>query len=130
MWIKLSELKKGDFFRWTHPFGETERFHSLDIIKDGRYHIYLMSNRYAGILENAYAYASTMRDDDILVFIPIYYMSEKKKTKGRPCLPVNCQRHILPENTNKINVSEFYCSHDKYWYNLANDTQGKEIQNG
>lgn len=115
--MKLTDLKKGDVFKFGPKDWDSEhRFHSLQIKEDGRYTIFLMGLMYNGIVEKANWNSFTWRDEDEEIFIPVYYLSEQRRTKGMPCVPVSNERHILPSNLNEINLSDIYCSHDKYWY--------------
>ena len=82
-------------------------------------HVYFIGLNFAGDILSAHANSFTLRDSDIQVYIPKFYLCEFKKTKGRPCIPVSNCRHFLPNNLNKINLSDKYCSHNKYWYDFA-----------
>jgi len=119
--MKLSELPKGIIFKFENKGWEAlQRVHSIEQI-DGRFLIRMMGLQYAGNVEAALPYCFTWRDEDLDVFIPKFYLSEQKRTKNMPCIPVNNQRHILPNNLHELNMSGVYCSHDKYWYNLVNE---------
>ena len=116
---KLSELSKGDIFLFDPRFGELHRLHSISKHKNGSFDIYFIGFNYAGDVSTAKANSFTLRDCDIQVYIPKFYLCEFKKTKGRPCIPVSNCRHFLPNNLNKINLSDKYCLHNKYWYDYA-----------
>ncbi len=114
---KLTDLKKGDIFKFgDKPWDAEHRFHSLHKKEGERYNIWFMGISYAGDIEKARTTSFTWRDNDEEVWIPKYLLSEQRRTKGTPCLPVSNHRIFYPMNLNKINLSEVYCSHDKYWY--------------
>ena len=118
--MKLTELTKGDIFKWGDFPGEAlYRFHSIDKINN-RYLIHLLGVCYNGNIENCKPNSFTWRDEDLDVFIPLFYLCEFKKTKGIPCIPVSNHRIFLPNNLNEINKSNVYCSHNKYWYDYVN----------
>ena len=117
--MKLSELKKGDIFKFGIDFWDEEnRLHSVEKQSNGKYLIIFIGMDFQGNIETAFGNGSfTWRDKDVEVFIPVYYLSEHKKTKGLPCVPVGQQRHIMPKNLNEINKSNIYCNGNKYHYN-------------
>ena len=121
---KLSELKKGDIFK----FGDKgwdfmHRFHSLTIYPDGRYFINLMGIGFQGDIEKAFGNGSfTWRDIDEIVWIPKFYLSEQRRTKGLPCIPFKDQRLICPSNLNECNLSNTFCEGKEYmndYYSLT-----------
>lgn len=121
---KLSELKKGDIFKfgdksWDFP----RRFHSLKIYLDGRYFINFMGIGYQGDIDKAFGNGSfTWRDNDEIVWLPEFYLSEQRKTKGKPCLPFKDQRQIYPSNLNECNLSNVFCEGKEYmndYYSLT-----------
>lgn len=117
--MKITQLQKGDVFQWgEQPWDGRARFHSV-METDGRLLIMLMGMHYQGDVSNAKHTCFTWRDTDVEVFIPEFYRSEQRRTKGTPCVPVSNHRHLLPGNLNPINISDRYCEHDKYWYDLA-----------
>ncbi len=116
---KLTDLKMGDIFLFDKRFGTHERFHSLEIT-NGRYLVHIISMHYLGDVKDGFPVCFTWRDSDCEVFIPKFYLSEHKKTKGLPCIPVSNERRIFDIKLNAINLSNIYCSHSKYWYNNVN----------
>lgn len=116
---KLSELSKGDIFLFDPKFGELHRLHSISKRKNGSIDIYFIGVSYAGDITTANANSFTLRDSDIQVYIPKFYLCEFKKSKGLPCIPVSNCRHFLPNNINAINMSNQYCNRNDYWYDYA-----------
>lgn len=115
--MKLSELKKGDIFKFGDKFWDTEhRFHSI-LERNGKPYIMLMSLNYSGDIEKSKWTSYTWRDKDEDVWIPKYFLSEYSKTYGMPCVPHSDQRIIYPSNLNQINLSDVYCSGREYHYN-------------
>lgn len=118
--MKISELKVGYIFKFGNkPWDEEHRFHSYSKEEDGRYIIFMIGLNYLGNVDTVKWTSFTWRDSDVEVFIPKYYLSEQKKTKGLPCKPVSNARHIYPKNLSSINLSDVYCNHNKYWYDYA-----------
>lgn len=119
--MKLSELPKGTIFQWRNFPGEgLNRIHSVS--KEGnKYLILLMGVHYAGDVNSCKANSFTWREEDIEVFVPKFYLCEFQKTKGIPCIPVSNHRIFYPNNLNTLNMSDVYCSHNKYWYNFVNE---------
>lgn len=115
--MKLTDLKKGDIFKFGDKHWDYEyRFHSLQENENGTYTIYLIYPNFSGDIKSAKWTSFTKRDSNVDVFLPVYYLSEQKRTKGIPCIPVSNKRHILPKNLNPINLSNTYCQHNNYWY--------------
>lgn len=115
----LTDLKKGDIFKFGDKgWDDLYRLHSVELI-DNRYLISFIGVRYAGNIQTCNANSFTWRDTNIQVYIPKFYLSEQRRTKGIPCIPVSNMRHLFPDNLNPINKSDIYCSHDKYWYDYV-----------
>ena len=122
MKLHLSQLSKGDIFKFGNkPWDALHRFHSLYLPDNGLWYINMMSPYYNGSMETCYPICFTHRDEDIEVYIPKFYLSEQKRTRGLPCIPHNNARDIIATNLNSINLSDKYCSHDKYWYDIFID---------
>lgn len=115
----LTDLKRNDLFRFDKRFGSLERFHSLEQI-DNRYLIKLISLNYMGDINTCNAYAFIWRDNNDEIFIPKFYLSEHKKNRGLPCIPVSNERRYFNFKLNDINISDIYCNNSKYWYNDVN----------
>ena len=114
--MKLSELKKGDIFKFgDKPWDFEHRFHSM-YQENGQYQILLMGIYYLGDIEKAKANSHTNREKDEDVWVPKYFLSEHRKTYGLPCVPNKDQRMIYPSNLNPINLSNVYCSGNKYFH--------------
>lgn len=114
----LTSLVKGDIFKFgDKPWDSLHRFHSLNTI-DNRYLIHFIGLSYSGDISKALANSFTWREEDIEVFIPKFYLCEFKKSKGKPCIPVSNHRIFLSDNLNPINLSNIFCSHNNYWYDI------------
>jgi hypothetical protein len=115
----LSELKKGDIFKFgDKDWDAKHKLHSLVIKPNGKIVIFFFSINFQGTNEEAKSDSFTWRDTDVEVFIPKFYLSEQRRTKGLPCIPVSNMRHIIGGEVNPINMSDVYCCHDKYWYDI------------
>ena len=117
--MKLTDLKKGDIFQFGNkPWDAIHRLFCVIKSEDGRFLISFMRITFDGDIEKSKSNSFTWRDKDVQVFVPKFLLSEQRRTKGKPCVPVSNQRSIFPSNLNQINLSTVFCSHNKYWYDF------------
>lgn len=103
--MKISDLKKGDMFKFgKQSWDEAHRFHSIEK-KGKQYYIFFISLNYLGDVQVSKWNSYTWSDDDIEVFIPKYLLSEQRRTKGKPCIPVSNNRIVLGINIGMMLLS-------------------------
>lgn len=118
--MKFTDLKKGDIFKYgSQPWNCLNRFHSLEVTESGRINLNLMAIGFNGDVETCFPIYFTYREKDQEVFIPKFFLSENRNSKGRPCIPVNTHRNLLPSNLNEINKSDKYCEGNQYHHCIA-----------